>query len=89
MEEYSNEMLIQQTLDGHKTAFSILVARHKEAVHAIAYRKLGDFHEAEDVVQEAFLKAHQKLPTLRNKEKFAGWLYAIATNCCRMSLRRR
>lgn len=89
MEEYSDEMLIQQTLDGNKTAFSILVTRHKGAVHAIAYRKLGDFHEAEDVAQETFLKAHQKLPTLKDKEKFAGWLYAIAANCCRMALRRR
>lgn len=89
MEEYSDEMLIQQTLDGNKTAFSILVTRHKGAVHAIAYRKLGDFHEAEDVAQETFLKAHQKLPTLKDKKKFAGWLYAIAANCCRMALRRR
>ncbi len=89
MEECSDEMLIQQALDGDKTAFNALVDRYKETIHAIAYRKLGDFHEAEDVVQETFLKAHQKLATLKNKEKFAGWLYAIATNCCRMALRRR
>jgi RNA polymerase sigma factor (sigma-70 family) len=89
MEEYSDETLIQQALDGDKTAFSVLVDRYKEAVHALAYRKLGNFHEAEDVVQETFLRAHQKLPTLKNRGKFAGWLYAIATNCCRMSLRSR
>ena len=89
MEEYSDETIIQRALDGDKTAFSVLVNRYREAVHALAYRKLGNFHEAEDVVQETFLRAHQKLPTLKNRAKFAGWLYAIATNCCRMSLRSR
>ena len=89
MEEYSDEILIQQTLDGDKTAFSRLVDRYKDSIHALAYRKLSDFHEAEDVVQETFLKAHQKLPTLVNRAKFAGWLYAIATNCCRTALRKQ
>ena len=89
MEEYSDEILIQQTLDGDKTAFRVLMDRHRGRIHTLAYWKMGDFHEAEDVVQEAFLKAHQKLPALKDSTKFAGWLYAIATNCCRMALRKK
>lgn len=89
MKGYSDEILIQRTLNGDMTAFGILVARYRKAVHALIYRKLGDFHEAQDVLQETFLRAHQKLPALRDRAKFAGWLYAIAINCSRMALRRR
>lgn len=89
MKEYPDEILIQQTLDGDEKAFGVLVDRYKDAIHKLTYRKLGDFHDAEDVAQEAFLRAHQKLSTLKDKTKFASWLYAIAMNYCRMLLRRR
>ena len=89
MEEYTDETLIQQALDGDKAAFDALVDRYRHKVHILAFRKLGDFHEAEDAVQETFLRAHQKLPTLKDRSKFAGWLNAITVNCCRMALRRR
>lgn len=89
MEEYSDEVLIQKTLDGDETAFGFLIDRYKGAVHALAYRKIGDFHEAEDIAQEAFLKSYQKLLTLKNRARFAGWLYVITANCCRMFLRKQ
>ncbi|MCD6506813.1 sigma-70 family RNA polymerase sigma factor [Candidatus Poribacteria bacterium] len=87
--ELGEEELVRQAKDGDETAFGFLVDRYKGAVHALAYRKLGDYHEAEDVVQEVFIRAYQKLNTLREPGNFAGWLYVITVNCCRMHLRGR
>jgi len=87
--EVGEEELVKRAKDGDETAFGFLVDRYKGAVHALAYRKLGDYHEAEDVVQEVFIRAYQKLNTLREPGNFAGWLYVITANCCRMHLRGR
>ena len=74
--------LIQRTLAGDESAFSFLVDKYKGSVHALAYRKLGDFHTAEEITQDTFLKAYQKLSTLRDPARFPGWLYVIAARCC-------
>ena len=74
--------LIQRVLDGDDTAFSMLVRKYQKPVHALAWRKIGDFHIAEDITQETFLKAYQKLSTLKEPQSFAGWLYVIAANHC-------
>ena len=78
----SDVELIKRTLDGDDNAFGFLVDKYKGAVHALAYRKIGDFHIAEDVTQETFLKAYQKLSTLKRHANFSGWLYVIAARCC-------
>ena len=62
--------LIQRTLNGDQIAFGVLVDRYKDRVHALAYRKLGDFHHAEDITQEIFLKAYQKLSSLQYPRAF-------------------
>ena len=74
--------LIQRTLAGDESAFGFLVDKYKGSVHALAYRKLGDFHIAEDITQDTFLKAYQKLSTLKDPRRFPGWLYVIAARCC-------
>ncbi len=74
--------LIQDTLAGDNTAFSELVKKYQKQVHALAWRKIGDFHTAEDITQDTFLKAYQRLHTLKEPQKFAGWLYVIATRRC-------
>ena len=74
--------LIQRTLEGDESAFGFLVDKYKGSVHALAYRKLGDFHTAEEITQDTFLKAYQKLSTLRDPGRFPGWLYVIAARCC-------
>ena len=74
--------LIQRTLAGDESAFGFLVDKYKGSVHALAYRKLGDFHTAEEITQDTFLKAYQKLSTLRDPARFPGWLYVIAARCC-------
>ncbi len=81
--------LIQRVLDGDDTAFSALVKKHQKPVHALAWRKTGDFHVAEEITQDTFLKAYQNLSTLKEPQKFAGWLYVIAANYCKMWKRKR
>ena len=81
--------LIQRVLDGDDTAFSALVEKHKKSVHALAWRKTGDFHVAEEITQDTFLKAYQNLSTLKEPQKFAGWLYVIAANYCKMWMRKK
>lgn len=74
--------LIQRTLAGDKSAFSELVEKYQKQVHTLAWRKTGDFHTAEDITQDTFIIAYQRLHTLRKPNQFSGWLYVIATRQC-------
>ena len=87
--DHSDGELIKRTLAGDEAAFGALVDRYKGGVHALVYRKTGDFHIAEELTQDAFLQAYQKLSTLRNPVHFAGWLYVIASRCCLMWYRKK
>ena len=85
----SDVQLIQQILDGDDNAFSELVKKYEKPVHALVWRKLGDFHTAEEITQDTFLKAYQRLATLKKPQRFAGWLYVIAANNCSTWLRKK
>ena len=74
--------LIQRVLDGDDTAFSELVNKYHKSVHALAWRKVQDFHIAEDITQETFLKVYKSLSTLKEPQSFVSWLYVITTNHC-------
>ena len=74
--------LIQRILLGDETAFANLVKRYQKQVHAHAWRKTGDFHIAEDITQETFLRVYQKLETLEEPEQFQGWLHKIVNHLC-------
>ena len=87
--KHDDAQLIQRVLDGDDTAFSALVNKHQKRVHALAWRKTGDFHVAEEITQDTFLKAYQNLSTLKEPQKFASWLYVIATNYCKMWMRKK
>ena len=75
--------LIQRILQGDQDALSPLVKKYQKGVHTLAWRKIGDFHVAQEITQDTFLTAYQKLRTLKNHNQFAGWLYVIAANLCR------
>ena len=60
----SDESLVKHCLDGDKSAFGFLVDKYKGAVHALAYHKVGNFHDAEEIAQESFLRAYQRLSSL-------------------------
>ena len=74
--------LIQQTLMGDQGAFGTLVRRYQKPLHALVWRKIGDFHIAEEITQDIFLNVYKKLQTLKNPNRFAGWLYVIASRRC-------
>ena len=74
--------LVNQFLAGDEGAFTRLVKKYQKSVHALVWRKVGDFHISEEITQDTFLKAYQKLATLKNPKQFAGWLYVIADRLC-------
>ncbi len=81
--------LVRRTLDGDSTAFTKLVRKYQKPVHALVWRKIGDFHIAEEITQDTFLKAYQKLTTLKEPQRFASWLYVIAARRCMAWLRKK
>ena len=81
--------LIQRVLEGDDNAFATLVGKYQKQVHALAWRKIGDFHIAEEITQDTFLKAYKKLATLKRPQRFVSWLYVIAANRCSSWLRKK
>lgn len=72
--------LVQAAAGGDVEAFAQLVRTYTNAVCAIAYDVMRDYHLAQDIAQETFVKAYRSLPDLQHPDKFGSWLYAIATN---------
>ena len=74
--------LIRRILSGDDEAFSLLMRKHQEGVHALIWRKIGDFYIAEELTQDTFIQAYKKLGTLKDPRRFKGWLYVIANRRC-------
>ena len=66
---------------GDADAFRVLVERHSRALFRLAYRMTGNEQDAEDVVQESFLRAYRQLAQFDERASFGTWLYRIAANC--------
>ena len=81
--------IVNKCLNGDSAAFGLLVDKYKAGVYALAYSKLRNFHDAEDATQEVFIKAYQKLRTLRRWDRFAAWLYIMTSNFCKDWIRAR
>jgi RNA polymerase sigma factor (sigma-70 family) len=79
--------IVGKCLEGDSAAFSLLVDKYKASVYALAYSRLRNFHNAEDVTQEVFIKAYKKLRTLRRWDNFLAWIYSITINLCKDWLR--
>ena len=67
--------------DGNSEAFRALVERHSRAVYRLAHRMTGSATDAEDVVQETFLRAYRQLGRFESRANFGTWLHRIAVNC--------
>jgi len=85
--QFTDAELIHQTLNGNPEAFGLLVRRYQTATYGFAFHLIGNFADAEDVTQEAFITAYEKLPQLAAPDKFATWLRRITANLCKMRLR--
>ncbi len=79
-------LLIKAFQRGDKRAFDQLVIRHKDRIFNLCYRFIGDYEEANDSAQEAFVKAYGSLKTFRLESTFSTWLYRIAVNTCKNKL---
>jgi RNA polymerase sigma-70 factor (ECF subfamily) len=75
--------------EGDTAALGELARRHQRSALATAYRILGRWDAAEDVVQEAFIRVHRAAPTYQPSAAFSTWLYRIVVNLCRDALRKR
>ena len=85
----SDDKLVRRILSGERDDFGELVRRYLGPAHAVAYAQLGNAAEAEDVVQEAFLRAFERLDSLREPEKFGAWLLTIARSFAYKALNKR
>ena len=82
-------VIIAAATAGDESSFATLVKRHRRELHVHCYRMLGSFEEAEDRVQETFLRAWTKRTTFEGRSTYRAWLYRIATNTCLEILRRK
>ena len=76
----TDNQLVERVLQNDSRAFTLLVLRYQHKVLGLISRFVKDPHEAEDVAQEAFLKAYRALPSFRGDSAFYTWLYRIAVN---------
>jgi RNA polymerase sigma-70 factor (ECF subfamily) len=81
--------LVERAQKGDGEAFAKLVDRHQRQLYRLALRMTGSEADAQEVLQEAFLNAYQKLPLFRGEAQFSSWLYRIAANSALMRLRRK
>ncbi|MCL6564846.1 MAG: sigma-70 family RNA polymerase sigma factor [Acidobacteriia bacterium] len=88
-EEDEDAPLVERTLGGDQQAYEQLVRKHEQRVFRTAIAILGELADAEEAMQEAFLKAYQNLPTFRRDARFTTWLTRIAVNESLQILRRR
>src|SRR5438128_10170572 len=73
--------VLARARQGDGDAFRVLVERHSQSVFRLAFRMTGNEQDAEDVVQESFLRAYRQLGRFESRANFGTWLYRIAANC--------
>src|ERR1700753_1550168 len=73
--------ILANARQGDTDAFRVLVERHSRSLFRLAFRMTGNEQDAEDVVQESFLRAFKQLSKFDERASFGTWLYRIATNC--------
>lgn len=80
---------IKQLKKGDQNAFAEIVELFKDKVYQLCYRMVGNAHDAEDIAQEAFIRAYVNINSYDTNRKFSTWLYRIATNLSIDRLRKR
>lgn len=79
--ELTDAVFVTKARSGDTDAFRVLVDRHSRALFRLAFRMTGNEQDAEDVVQESFMRAYRQLGKFDERASFGTWLYRIATNC--------
>src|SRR5437660_7332467 len=78
--EVTDAAVVAQVLAGDRDAFRVLVERHSRSIFRVIYRMTGSQQDAEEIVQETFLRAYKALPRFELRSNFGTWLYRIAVN---------
>lgn len=81
--DLTDEVLVRRVLDGDRSAYRILVDRHYNRCARYAQHMLGTREDAEEAVQDAFLRAYRSLGRYESRQRFGGWLMSIVVNRCR------
>ena len=89
MGEISDNDAIVLVRSGERSAFSLLVRRHQKSLLRLSLRFVKDMDTAEDVVQESFIKAYERLNSFEARSSFRSWLFQIAINTAKNKLRDR
>lgn len=89
MDRKEDTYYIRQVLNGNINSYAVLVDRHKDRVFNLAFRITGNREEAEEVAQDAFLKAYRSLGSFRMNSLFSTWLYKIVYNTAISFIRTR
>jgi len=79
--ELTDAVAVARARAGDSDAFRVLVERHSRSLFRLAFRMTGNQQDAEDVVQESFLRAYKQLAKFDERASFGTWLYRIAANC--------
>jgi RNA polymerase sigma-70 factor (ECF subfamily) len=87
--EFTDRAAVTETLAGNQEAFRVLVERYGRKVFGLAYRMTGNENDADEVVQETFLRSYKRLDSFEERSSFSTWLYRIASNCALDLLARR
>lgn len=89
MKHLLDEELVKKCLSGEDAAFEVLVKRYEKQIFSLAYRLCGDYDEAGDLAQEAFLHIYRVLNKFSDDRKFFPWMYRVAHNVCVNTLAKR
>lgn len=89
MTREQENLIVQQVLDGDTNAFEELVLEYEKKVYNVALRMVNNQEDAEDITQEAFIKAYNSLANFRGDSKFSVWLTRIVSNMCLDLIRSR
>jgi RNA polymerase sigma-70 factor (ECF subfamily) len=89
MQEHSDRSLVQRALRGEHQAYGELVKRYQRSVFNVCYRMMGERREAEDMTQETFLRAFDRLRTYHPARPFGPWIRRVGANLCLNSMKRR
>jgi len=77
----SDHSMVRAVLAGDKDAYGALVRAHSTTVFRVAFRIIGNEADAEEIVQETFLRGYQRLESYQHRSSFGTWIYRIAVNC--------
>jgi RNA polymerase sigma-70 factor (ECF subfamily) len=78
----NDQLYINRILDGDTNAFAVLIDRYKDLVYTLAMRMMKNREEAEEVAQDAFIKAYKSLDKFKGESKFSTWIYRVTYNTC-------